>query len=50
MQWPDAIRLSIEAIDSAGFLSREQKRDILYHNAARFLRLTDGEIANHHKP
>lgn len=50
MQWPDAIRLSIEAIDSAGFLSREQKRDILYHNAARFLRLSDAEIANHHKP
>jgi predicted TIM-barrel fold metal-dependent hydrolase len=25
-----------------------QKRDILYNNAARFLRLSDEEIAKHH--
>jgi hypothetical protein len=37
--WPAAIPLSIEAIESAEFLSREQKRDILCANAARFLRL-----------
>ena len=46
--WPDSIRLSIEAIESADFLSEQQKRDIFYNNAARFLRLSDDEIARHH--
>jgi len=49
MIWPEAIGLGIEAIESASFLSEDQKRDILYNNAARFLRLTVDEIANHHK-
>jgi len=39
MVWPDAIGMAIEGIESAAFLSEEQKRDILYNNAARFLRL-----------
>ena len=33
------IRVAIENIESAEFLTVEQKRDILYNNAARFLRL-----------
>jgi predicted TIM-barrel fold metal-dependent hydrolase len=37
--WPDAIELAIDSIEQAPFLSEEQKRDILYNNAARFLRL-----------
>jgi predicted TIM-barrel fold metal-dependent hydrolase len=41
MIWPDAIRLSIETIESADFLTEEQKRDIFYNNAARFLRLDE---------
>ena len=48
MFWPEAIGMSIEAIDSAPFLSEEQKRDIFYNNATRFLRLSDEEIARHH--
>jgi hypothetical protein len=40
---PGAIEAGIEAIESADFLSFDQKRDILYNNAARFLRLSDGE-------
>jgi uncharacterized protein len=36
------------AREEAPFLSREQKRDILYNNAARFLRLSEEEIARHH--
>jgi predicted TIM-barrel fold metal-dependent hydrolase len=48
MIWPDAIDLAIEGIGSASFLSEKQKRDIYYNNAARFLRLTDEEIAMHH--
>ena len=39
MRWPEKIGEAIEAIEQAPFLTEEQKRDILYHNAARFLRL-----------
>ena len=39
MRWPDKIGEGIAAIEEAPFLTAEQKRDILYHNAARFLRL-----------
>lgn len=48
MIWPEAIRIAIESIESADFLSEQQKRDILYNNAARFLRLTEEQIAAHH--
>lgn len=41
MVWPEAISLAVEAINSADFLSQEQKTDIFYNNAARFLRLSD---------
>jgi predicted TIM-barrel fold metal-dependent hydrolase len=37
--WPAIIPHSIEAIESAEFLSPEQRRDIFCANAARFLRL-----------
>jgi predicted TIM-barrel fold metal-dependent hydrolase len=39
MRWPDKIGKGIEAIEHAPFLAKEQKRDILYNNAVRFLRL-----------
>lgn len=39
MVWPGAIEVAIDAIESADFLSVEQKRAILHDNAARFLRL-----------
>lgn len=48
MQWPKAIGLAIEAVESAPFLGEQQKRDIFYNNAARFLRLSEEEIARHH--
>jgi predicted TIM-barrel fold metal-dependent hydrolase len=48
MVWPGVIERSIRTIESAPFLSNAQKRDILYNNAARFLRFTDAEIARHH--
>ncbi len=38
MVWPGAIDIAIEGIRSADFLTEEQKRDIFYNNAARFLR------------
>ena len=46
--WPRAIEVAIETIKTAPFLSEEQKRDIFYNNAARFLRLSKEEIARHH--
>lgn len=48
MQWPETITLAIEAIQTAEFLSAEQKADIFYNNAARFLRLSESEMARHH--
>ena len=36
---------SIEVIDRANFLTPQQKRDILYNNAARFLRLPNADSA-----
>lgn len=40
MYWPEAIGMAVEGIDSASFLTRSEKRDIFYGNAARFLRLS----------
>lgn len=39
MIWPDAIGLAVEGVDSAPFLTAEQKRKIFHDNAARFLGL-----------
>ncbi|HVK81903.1 MAG TPA: amidohydrolase family protein, partial [Verrucomicrobiae bacterium] len=48
MIWPGVIEPAIAAIEDAPFLTAEQKRDILYNNAARFLRLSPEDIARHH--
>ena len=48
MSWPGIIEPAIAIIEAASFLSEEQKRDIFYNNAARFLRLSEEEIAKHH--
>ena len=37
--WPKLMALSISVIQNADYLTPRQKRDILYNNAARFLRL-----------
>jgi len=47
MVWPEAIGRAIATIREAPFLSAKQKRDILYNNAARFLRLTAAQRAAH---
>ena len=39
LQWPKLMAYSISVIQNAEYLSPEEKRDILYNNAARFLRL-----------
>jgi len=43
MVWPEAIGIAIESIQSASFLTEEQKRDIFFNNAARFLRLDENQ-------
>lgn len=48
MQWPEVIDEAVQFIESAEFLSAEQKRNIYYNNAAHFLKLSDEEIAAHH--
>ena len=40
MYWPEGIGLAIEGVESAPFLSKEEKRDIFYNNAVRFLKLS----------
>ena len=39
MVWPGTIAVAIASIEEADFLSADEKRDILYNNAARFLRI-----------
>ena len=48
MVWPGLIDAGVRSIEAAPFLNARQKRDILYNNAARFLRLSPTEIARHH--
>lgn len=49
MIWVDAIDDAIESINSASFLTPEQKADIFYNNAARFFGLSEDEIKKHHE-
>ena len=46
---PRLIGPHVAAFEAVPFLTSEQKRDIYYNNAARFLRLTADEIARHHR-
>lgn len=39
MAWPETIGMAVDTIESADFLTENQKRDIFYNNAKRFLRL-----------
>jgi hypothetical protein len=40
--------MAIEMIEASERLTESHKRDILYNNAARFLDLSEEEIARHH--
>ena len=50
MYWPGAVGEAIKSVEQAPFLDRSQRRDILYNNAARFLRLSPAQIAADHRP
>ena len=43
LAWPKLMAYSISIIQNADYLTPKQKRDILYNNAARFLRLDAGQ-------
>jgi len=43
--WPENIGTAIEAVESADFLTEEQKADIFYNNAVRFFRLDPPPVA-----
>jgi uncharacterized protein len=47
MAWPGLIEPAIRSIEQAPFLTKKQKRDIFYNNAARFLRLSKEDIKRH---
>ncbi len=49
MEWVATIDDAIENVNSASFLTMEQKEDIFYNNAARFLKLPKEEIETHKK-
>jgi predicted TIM-barrel fold metal-dependent hydrolase len=49
MVWPRTLEIALETVAKAPFLSAEQKRDILYNNAARFLRLSPEKSVKHHR-
>ncbi len=50
MVWPDVISVGIETVNNADFLTLEQKEDIFFDNAAKFLGLSEEELANHKNP
>lgn len=47
MVWAETIDVAVASIQSASFLTLEQKEDIFYNNAATFLGLTEEEIKLH---
>jgi len=49
MRWPEAIALAIDRVNRLSFLTVEEKADLFYDNAAKFLGLTADEIARHHR-
>jgi uncharacterized protein len=49
MVFPESIDIAIVNIENAPFLNSQQKRDIFFNNAARFLRLSDSQIKDMQK-
>jgi uncharacterized protein len=44
MGFVDTTPMAINAIESASFLTDQQKRDIFFNNAVRFFRLNPAEL------
>ena len=49
MRWPHGIEMSLEQLESFDFPTQDEKRNILYNNAAQFLGLSEEQIAAHHQ-
>ena len=49
MQWPEAIGLAIDRVNRLDFLTVEEKQDLFYDNAAKFLSLSADVIARHRR-
>ena len=49
MRWPEAIALAIDRVNRLEFLTVDDKQDIFYDNAAKFLGLSAEEVARHHR-
>jgi len=49
MIWPHAIEKSIEYLNSLNFLTEEDKKDIFYNNAIKFLKLNEKDITGDQK-
>jgi uncharacterized protein len=49
MRWPEAIGLAIDRVNRLDFLTVEEKQDIFYDNAAKFLGLSADQIARHQR-
>jgi uncharacterized protein len=47
MVWPEAIGMAVDRINRYDFLTADEKADIFYNNAARFLGLSEEEIQIH---
>ena len=48
MVWPETIEMAVQSIESAAFLTADQKRDIFFNNAARLLQFQPERIASMH--
>ncbi len=48
MYWPNGIEDSIKQLESFDFLTEQEKRNIFYNNASRFLGLDEDEVNLHH--
>jgi uncharacterized protein len=48
MVWPEAIGMAVDRINGYDFLTVEEKADIFYNNASRFLGLDEEVITRHH--
>ena len=50
MVWPEVITVGIESVNNGDFLTLEHKEDIFFDNAAKFLGLSEKEIAKSKSP
>lgn len=49
MRWPEAIALAIDRVNRLEFLTLDDKQDIFYDNAAKFLGLPAEDVARHQR-